>query len=80
MSRLAGRLKALEEKRGVEGPLVIMRICLAGFTPEEEALFEADDERQIREAKARKRSNLTTVLLLMGDRERLTELKQQVGR
>jgi hypothetical protein len=62
------------KKRRVVGPLIVMRMILGDFTTEEVALFEADDERQIREAEER-RNNLTMALLLIRDRERLAELR-----
>jgi hypothetical protein len=76
MKQLARRVKHIEEKRGVEGPLVIMRMTFDGFTPEEEALFQADDERRIREAQERgNNSGMVTVLFLQWERERLAELR-----
>ena len=74
MRSLTRRLKALEDKRGVEGPLVVMRMYLDDFTPEEVALFEADDNRQIREAEAG--ATGLRVLALRRDRERLAKLKE----
>ena len=74
MRSMARRIKALEETRGVVGPLVVMRMYLDDFTPEEVALFEADDKRQIREAEAG--ATGLRVLTLRRDRERLARLKE----
>lgn len=76
MRSLSRRVKTLESKTGIESPvIVIMKVSMdmEQLTPEEEALFEADDNRQLREVEAG--TTGLRVLALRRDRERLAELK-----
>jgi hypothetical protein len=77
MRSLARRVKSLESKNGIGSPLIVimkMKMDMEQLTPEEEALFEADENRHIREAEARATGLM--VLMLRRDRERLAELKE----
>ncbi len=72
--RLEKRVKALEAKTQVDDPLIlIIHTPWLEFSPEEVALFEADDERQI---KAERERGLGGIVVLNWTRERLAELKR----
>ena len=72
--RLEKRVKALEAKTRVAEPLIIIiHNVLRDHSPEEVALFEADDKRQIKEAKENRFSG---VLCLDRTPERLAALKE----
>jgi hypothetical protein len=71
--RLEKRVKVLEEKTRVADPLiVIINSPRLDLSPKELALFKADEERQIKEAK---KNRFSGVLCLERTPERLAELK-----
>jgi hypothetical protein len=74
MMRLEKGVKALEEKTRVAEPLIIIiHNALRDLSPEEVALFKADEERQIKEAE---KNRFSGVLCLDRSLERLAALKE----
>jgi len=65
-------MRTLESKTGRDIPLIVIKKCQDNFTPAEEVLLQADDNRQITEAGSR----ALRVITLRWDRERLAELRR----